>query len=185
MEQPALAAPRAAGVQAPEADLPSLPSRRCQDCPPTRTALDDVLGRAMPGGAARHAGQPGQEDRRGGWGEEPATPPTARLGPLPDGGRQSPTGPAGLDPQTRRSGAAAARHPHHAGPRQPNPGTARLGTGMGGSLRAEQLRVPPRALLPRCDPGRVRRSLSEGEIRARRGYRGVLGAIVTLPPWCR
>src|SRR5687767_14899832 len=149
MESPALGAIRAAGLQAPAADLQSLRTWRCQDSPPTRTLADEVLGSALPGGPSGHAGQPRETDRRRGRGREPRPRRTARPRGDPAAESQGATRPPGVDTQTRQGGEAPARHPDDARPRRTNPRAAGAGTRMGGSLRAPLVRVPPGTLRAR------------------------------------
>src|SRR5581483_3447789 len=147
MEAPALEAIRAAGLQAPNADLPSLPAWRCQDRPPTPEALDAVLGRAVPRSPSGDTGQSRQADGRRRRREEPRARSSPDAGPRAVPAQESAAHPPGLDSQTWHPRAAPPGHPDDGGPGRTGPGQAGPGTRMGGALRAEQLRVPPRTLL--------------------------------------
>src|ERR671932_1596052 len=108
MECPALETLRAAGVQAPSADLSSLAAWRSQDCAQTPTTGDDLLGGQVPRRAEGDAGQSGQEDRRGGRRESPHPAATTRPRPVPAPLPHRATDAPGLDPQAGLDGAAAA-----------------------------------------------------------------------------
>src|SRR5687768_14508234 len=136
METPALEAIRAAGLQAPEADLPSLTSWQHPGSPQAGATTDEVLVGAMPRRAPGDAGQPGQAHRGGGRRQEPDTPAAARAGRHPASVRETTSRPPGLDTQARQDGTAATRHPDHARQSRTNAGAAHAGTRMGGSLRA-------------------------------------------------
>src|SRR3954464_5940298 len=107
MEHPALETLRAAGVQAPEADLSSLASWRYQGCAQTPTTVVDVPGGQGPRRAEGHAGQPRQADRRGGWRACARPPAAARPRPVPAALRHGATNTPGLDSQARLAGATA------------------------------------------------------------------------------
>src|SRR5215210_2613326 len=113
MEYSALETLRAAGVQAPTADLSSLASWRYQGCAQTPTTVVDVPGGQVPRRAESHAGQPGQADRRGGRCERAHPPTTARPRPVPAALRHGATDAPGLDPQARLDGAAALGDSDH------------------------------------------------------------------------
>src|SRR5215212_7704829 len=150
MADPALAEARTGRLQAPNAHLPSLPAWRPADRPPAATACDPVLGGALPGRTESDAGQPRQANRRGRRGEIALAVPATR----PRGGSTDPPDPVsrapGVDSQTRHGRATTAGHPHAPGSGRPDPGAARPGAGMGGPVRAEFVRVPPRTLRARC-----------------------------------
>src|SRR3954466_2154521 len=173
MEGAALAEARADGLQAPKAHLPSLPAWRPEDRPPAATAVDPVLGGALPGRAESDAGQPRQADCWGGWSQEPpaAPAPRARGAPAdpPDRSRGTPR----LDSQARQARTTGPGHSHAPGSGRPDPGAARPGTGMGGAVRAEFVRLSPRTLHARCARDALHHALQKAEIRARRGHRGV------------
>src|SRR5947208_17101921 len=141
MDGPALEPLRWAGVQAPAADLPRLAWWRAQGCAPTPTTVDALRGGQMPRRAEGDAGQPGQADGRGGRRERAHAPPTARSRPGPAPHRAGATDAPGLDSQARLDGAAALGDSDHGQPSRASPCEARPGTGVGGSVRAEQLRV--------------------------------------------
>src|SRR5579859_1605477 len=104
MARLALAQARTAGLQAPNAHLPSLATWRCHGSPQTATALDEVLVSQVSRGPAGLAGQSGKEDSRGGWRESADPSPTAQPCPHP---APPPTGAPyapGLDPQARYVG---------------------------------------------------------------------------------
>src|SRR4051812_24485135 len=98
MEGPRLETRPVDGLEAPEAHLPSLPTWRQTGSPPAATTVDEVLVGQVPGRASGDAGQPGQEDRRRGRGEEPRATRAdrSRLGAVAD--PEAATRPAGLDP---------------------------------------------------------------------------------------
>ena len=102
----------------------------------------------------------------------PAAPPR----PHPDAHRPRRNRPAGSGSPNpaRRSSARSASRPCGDRRRQ-TLAQARPGTGMGGSLRAQQLRVPPGALTATMRSKRIcSGDLPEAEVRARRGHRQVL-----------
>src|ERR1700682_155612 len=102
MERPALAQDPAAGLQAPESDLQSLSSRRCQDSPQARTLIDEVLGSEVSRRQAGDARQCWKEDRWSGWSGLTRAAPAARSGQRLAQTRPSSTaGPPGLDSQAR------------------------------------------------------------------------------------
>src|SRR5439155_4537359 len=148
MEAPAVEVLRAACLQAPKADLPSLPSRRRQYRPSSSTITDEILGGQMPCCPQGDAGQSGQEDRWRRWGQEPHSQPAIGPGPAPDATFEDTPRSPGLDSQAWQSGTATAWHSDLGEPRQPNAGAACPGTRMGGSIRAKQLWVPTRTLHP-------------------------------------
>src|SRR6266581_9204089 len=119
---------RTAGLQAPKADLPSLPSRRRHDRPSSPTAADEILVGQMPCRPKGDAGQSGQEDRWHGWGQEPYPSPTIGARPAPDAVSEDTPRSSGLDTQAWQSGTATARHSHLGQPRRTNTGAARPGT---------------------------------------------------------
>src|ERR1700732_4955284 len=97
MERPALAQNPAAGLQAPEPDLQSLSSRRCQDSPQVRTLIDEVLGSEVSRRQAGDARQCWKEDRWSGWSGLTRAAPTASSGQRLAHTRPSSTaGPPGL-----------------------------------------------------------------------------------------
>src|SRR6266511_669026 len=114
MEGCALETLRAAGLQAPKADLPSLPAWRRQDRPSAPTTPDEILGSQMFGRPESDAGQPRQEDRWRGRGEGPRPCPAARPGPDSDATAEGAARPTGLDPQTRQGGTTATQHSNDA-----------------------------------------------------------------------
>src|SRR5713101_4065869 len=110
MEASAVEILRAAGLQAPKADLPSLPSWRRHDRPSSSTAFDEVLVGQMPCRPKGDAGQSGQEDRWRGWGQEPHPSPTIGTRPASDATSDDTPRPPGLDTQAWQSGTATARY---------------------------------------------------------------------------
>src|SRR5690242_5065314 len=112
MEALAVETLRAAGLQAPKADLPSLPSGRRHDRPSSSTVSDEILGSQMPCRPQGDAGQPGQDNRWRGWGQEPHPLPTIGPGPAPDATSEDTPRSPGLDTQAWQSGTATARHSH-------------------------------------------------------------------------
>src|SRR6266498_2087464 len=130
MERPALETLRAAGVQAPAADLSRLASWRSQGCAPTPTTVDDLLGGQMPRRAEGDAGQPGQADGRGGRRERAHAPPTTRSRPVTAALRHGAADAPGLDSQARLDGAAALGDSDHGQPSRASPCEARPGTGV-------------------------------------------------------
>src|SRR5919107_5834783 len=101
MEDRALEAIRAQGLQAPNAHLPSPAAWQYEGSPQTPTPLGALLVGEMSRRPARHPGEPGQAHRRGGRGEIAPTFPAARTGP---GAPPSPEGtadPPGLDSEAR------------------------------------------------------------------------------------
>ena len=185
MENAALVRAGAGRFQAPKAHLQGLAAWQDEDRPSVATAADEVLGGPLPGRAEGDAGQSREADRRDRRGQEPRAYPAAR----PRGGPANPTdrprGTSGLDSQTRQARTTTARHPDAPGSRRPDAGAAGPGAGMGGALRAQCVRLPSGTLHARCDRDAVHRDLQEAEVRARCRHRGLFGAIVTLPPWCR
>src|SRR4051794_2766008 len=139
MEYLALETLRAAGVQAPEADLSSLASWRYQGCAQTPATVVDVPGGQGPRRAEGHAGQLRQADRRGGWRACAHAPAAARPRPDPAALWHRAAHTPGLDPQARLDGATAPGDPDDGQSSRASPCEARPGTGMGGSVRAEQL----------------------------------------------
>src|SRR5262245_3681662 len=77
MEHPALGTHRAAGVQAPKADLSSLAPWRCQDGSLAPATRDDILGSQVPCRPQGDTGQSGQENGWGGWRQVPDAAATA------------------------------------------------------------------------------------------------------------
>src|SRR6266508_993299 len=128
----------AARLQAPEAYLPSLATWRYQDSPPTPATLDEVLVREVSRGPSGDAGQPRQADGRHRRRElahpARAAGPGRDLAPHAQGAPRPP----GLDTQARLGRAAPAGHPDDAGPGRASARQTRGGTGVGGSVRAEQ-----------------------------------------------
>jgi hypothetical protein len=185
MEDAALAQAGAERLQAPTADLPSLEPWRPEGCPPSATAAAPIASGQIAGRSAGEPGQPWEADCRGRWGESPDARPAPRPRGEPGATREGGTGPPGLDPQARHERATPARGSHPARPDRSSPGQASPGARVGSAVRAEQLRVPARTLRPRRDRGDRLGAVSQSEVRARRGHRQVLGAIVTLPPCCR
>ena len=101
------------------------------------------------GGAARHAGQPGEEDGRGRRGQvrRPDGPPPPGAAPACATRRSRHARHAGCSsPNRARANNAALGIPDLTGSGTPGARQARPGTAMGGPLRTEQLRVPPGAL---------------------------------------
>ena len=185
MEDAALARAGAARLQAPKAHLQGLATWRSEDRPSAATLADAIPGSPLPGRAEGDAGQSREADRRGRRGEEPRASPAARPRGRPADPTDRSRGSSGLDSQTRQARTTPARHPDAPGPRRPDAGAVGPGTGMGGALRAELVRLPSGTLRARRDRDAVHRDLQEAEVRARCRHRGLFGAIVTLPPWCR
>src|SRR5712692_1392860 len=127
---------RTGGLQAPTAHLPSQSSWRRQDRSQAPATLDEVLVRQTPRDPTGHTGQSGQTDRRSGWSQIPPATPAAT--PRPDlvSVSEGPTRPPGLDSQTGHDGSQAVRNSRHGGSCRTSPGETRLGTGMGGEVRA-------------------------------------------------
>src|SRR5215207_8274337 len=130
MEDAALAAAGAGGLQAPNAHLPSRAAWRRQDRAPAPTAADAVVGSQMSRRPTGDSGQSGQED---GWGRrrERAHAPTTvapRSDPAP--GRTVPAHPSGVDPQAGRNRAATPRDSGDAGSGRAGPAEAGLGARM-------------------------------------------------------
>src|SRR5437588_1566405 len=150
MEGAALAEAGADSLQAPKAHLPSLPAWRPEDRPPAATAGDPVLGGALPGRAESDAGEPRQADRWGGWSQAPPARPAPRSRGAPADPPDRARGTSSLDSQARQARTTGTGHSHPPGPGRADPGAARPGTGMGGPVRAELVRVPPRPLHARC-----------------------------------
>ena len=146
-----MAQSRAGGLQAPTAHLPSQSSWRRQDGPQAPATLDEVLVCQTPRDPTGHAGQSWDTDCRSGWGHiphaAPAATPRSNIVPVSEG----PTGTPGLDSQTWPDGPQAMRDSRHGGSRRTSPGETRLGTGMGGEVRAQSRRLPSRTFLSRCD----------------------------------
>src|SRR5216683_5260523 len=134
MEAPAVEILRAAGLQAPKADLPSLPSGRRHDRPSSSMAFDEVLVGQMPCRPKGDAGQSGQEDRWRGWGQEPHPSPTIGACPASDATSEDTPRPPGLDTQAWQNGTTTAWYSHLGQPRRSNTGTSSPGTRMGGSI---------------------------------------------------
>src|SRR2546428_7189150 len=127
---------RAGSLQAPTALLPSQSSWRRQDGTKAPATLDEVLVWQTPRDPTGNAGQSWETDCRSGWDQiphaAPAATPRTDIVPVSEG----PTRPPGLDSQTWHNGAQAVRDSHHGGSRRTSPGKTRLGTGMGGEVRA-------------------------------------------------
>src|ERR1700734_43296 len=123
-------------VQAPKTHLSILPTWRPEDGAPTTTAVTGLSGGQAVGRAAGNSGQPGEESRRGGRGQEPPCLGTTGAGGvvIPVRGSQSRT--AGVHPQARYGRIPPAGHPDHARPRFANPRPVRTRTGMGSEVRA-------------------------------------------------
>src|SRR5439155_6252750 len=109
MEGVALADAGTRRLQAPKAHLHSRPAWRHEDGPPAATAVDEVLGGALSGGAEGDAGQSRQADRRGRRGQVPVGGRTAGAGEAPDDPPARPPAATDLDSQTRPRGTGSAR----------------------------------------------------------------------------
>src|SRR5581483_892516 len=103
---PAVAEAGAGRLQAPEAHLQSLSAWRHEDRPQTATLVDHVPSRQVPRRQEGHPGQSREEDRWGGWAQEPHASPAPPARARPDRGPQGAAGPPGLDSQTRQGRTA-------------------------------------------------------------------------------
>src|SRR6266571_7012085 len=118
----------AEGLQVANAYLQSLQSWRCQDCPSTPAAFDEVLCGQMPRRTEGDSRQPGQEDRRHRRRKSAVSAAASRPGPDPDPHPQGTPNASGLDPQTWHDGAPPIRNSDYARPGCANVGVARART---------------------------------------------------------
>src|SRR5947209_6689844 len=103
MEIAALEAVPGRGLEAPNPNLQSLPSWRCQDRPQTTALTDEVPGGPLPRRQEGDPGQPWQEDRRRRRSKSPVAAPAAPARARPGPHCQSASRPPGLDSQARQT----------------------------------------------------------------------------------
>src|SRR5256885_10597998 len=102
MERSALEAIRAAGLQAPKADLSSFTTWGYENSSQAATVTDEFLVSQMPCGPQGHPGQPGQENGGHRPNEIPPSHPSSRPTIHPQTLATSSTRPKGLDTQARK-----------------------------------------------------------------------------------
>ena len=125
MERSALEAIRAAGLQAPKADLSSFTTWGYENSSQAATITDEFLVSQMPCGPQGHPGQPGQENGGHRRNEIPLSHPSSRSSIHPETLATSSTCQKGLDTQARNAGEARVRDSGHVRPRPSSSGETR------------------------------------------------------------
>jgi hypothetical protein len=168
MERHRLAPRGPRGVQAPKTDLSSILSQRRKDGSQTSTATDRFPCGDSSSRATSNAGERGQahiRNRRNRFIKRPGETGTCPRDPAEPVARNGPTGPSGLDSQAWQYRIASVGNSRHGRPRPADVSQDGTGTGMGGSLRAEQFRISSRARMPRCDCRTLRSYPSGSQVR--------------------